>query len=959
MKRALGIFLLLITLTSCGNQVAVRRQEHSLSQKLKTLDGYVFKALNESKEAAVSESLPRGMVIYKYHGDSLVFWAGEFRIFHDGIGGSDSYSRINTHRSSLAALDEDYSYADLGGLQYIAYKSAFPDDITIVAALDVTRNESLEPLESNLQDPIIHIPSRIEAKGEVAIARLRPNAANHGDSRFIRELFSSRIYAGRFLHNPFEFILTNLLIAIALLLCARISKGKILSGVLLVALLAWIHILLLSLIHNSQNLLSAPTVTAFLMLLSFIPFPYLVYTFLSRLVNISKSRLVLALAFVGAVYGTALTETTLPKKEKARAQVWAELLSKDRDLRFEIMLQNLEIDILSDTTISSLMVGGDLTSTIRIQDILKNNHLYRIPSNFDVSYYLTSYGAKADEVIKEFILARGSYTSISRHGCIYYIPSSGGYMHYAALFSFYSPVSKVYSHILLRFDENEISENTGLKSLLATEDGSSLPDFYSYARYSGGKLSSHKGLFAYPVLYSPSISSNAVNGGRFTHYIFNTAPDEIVIISRPAREFFSRALVFIHIFLIILITISILTFKRKEHDFRTRKFSTRIYSLVIISLLLVLITMAVVSVVFVFRSSGATQAKIMSDKITTAQTLFKNRILDASLKDVVQDDAFVAYFNAVSRDTKSDYSLYSPEGKVYLTTQPFVYERRITSTRISSKAYQHIVKNREGYYIEKISGDVSFLYAPITNSSGELTAILLSPFSTAAYSFTRDAFNHAAMVLGMFFLLLSLVVLLSGQIIRSLFKPLIRMGEEMSSGNYNIISYDREDEVSVIVNSYNQMVHEIARSQKLLAQSERDKAWSEMARQVAHEIKNPLTPIKLEIQRLIRLKQRGVEDWDIRFEKACKVVLEHIDILADTANEFSTFAKLYTQENTVFDINAAIEEQVGLFSGREGIEIQYLGMEGCKINGPKPQLIRVLVNERDPWCSGHCCRRQR
>ena len=139
---------------------------------------------------------------------------------------------------------------------------------------------------------------------------------------------------------------------------------------LLVALLAWIHILLLSLIHNSQNLLSAPTVTAFLMLLSFIPFPYLVYTFLSRLVNISKSRLVLALAFAGAVYGTALTETTLPKKEKARAQVWAELLSKDRDLRFEIMLQNLEIDILSDTTISSLMVGGDLTSTIRIQDIL-------------------------------------------------------------------------------------------------------------------------------------------------------------------------------------------------------------------------------------------------------------------------------------------------------------------------------------------------------------------------------------------------------------------------------------------------------------------------------------------------------------------------------------------------------------------------------------------------------------
>jgi nitrogen fixation/metabolism regulation signal transduction histidine kinase len=117
-----------------------------------------------------------------------------------------------------------------------------------------------------------------------------------------------------------------------------------------------------------------------------------------------------------------------------------------------------------------------------------------------------------------------------------------------------------------------------------------------------------------------------------------------------------------------------------------------------------------------------------------------------------------------------------------------------------------------------------------------------------------------------------------------------------------------------------------------------------MARQVAHEIKNPLTPIQLEIQRLIRLKQNNNPKWEEKFDQVTAVVLEHIKILADTANEFSTFAKLYTEEPVQMNLDRVLQDQIMIFDNRENISISYMGLEDAIVMGPKPQLIRVFVN---------------
>jgi len=130
-----------------------------------------------------------------------------------------------------------------------------------------------------------------------------------------------------------------------------------------------------------------------------------------------------------------------------------------------------------------------------------------------------------------------------------------------------------------------------------------------------------------------------------------------------------------------------------------------------------------------------------------------------------------------------------------------------------------------------------------------------------------------------------------------------------------------------------------------LAKSERESAWREMAKQVAHEIKNPLTPMKLSVQQLERATKDQKPDLDQRIERFCKLMVQQIDTLSDIASEFSNFAQMPKAVNELIDLHMVLDSQRELFKSEEvEINIESADQSACVIYADKSQIERMMTN---------------
>ena len=274
----------------------------------------------------------------------------------------------------------------------------------------------------------------------------------------------------------------------------------------------------------------------------------------------------------------------------------------------------------------------------------------------------------------------------------------------------------------------------------------------------------------------------------------------------------------------------------------------------------------------------------------------------------------------------------------------------VLGSRLNETAYYHIMYLSEGNYIQREKYGTRWIYtmyAPVMGADGNILAIFSSPYMERSYDFQLDAATHTISIVIVFFILLLLSLALISYVVDRTFRPISEMSRKMEAGGVDrleFISYDRQDEISSLVQSYNRMVTDLTASTKALAQAERDKAWSEMARNVAHEIKNPLTPMRLQIQRIQRLKANGDPSWQTKFDDMATILLDHIDVLTETANQFSDFAKLYSEEPVEIKLNELLRDEVDMYDTRPGVKFEYLGLPEVTVKGPRPQLVRVFVN---------------
>ena len=672
--------------------------------------------------------------------------------------------------------------------------------------------------------------------------------------------------------------------------------------------------------------------------------------------NMLSRKALIAFAFIAAGYFSIMSSTHGLMKERDRAVVWANRLAVERDLGLELQLRSVEESISGDQLISYLSAVEN--SSGMIMNRITEYYLNRTKQAYNIGVMVFEEGDKTGEAILYNIVNNGE--PIADGSRFVFLSDTYGRNSYAGIFMYYR-LGKGVNRMIIQIEPYSNKEDTGYSRIMGRfrQPGDvNIPSHYSYAKYKGGRISSYKGIFPYPTV-PDSFNSIADSNGEIAvqrhmgdvHFITRIGPDETIVITRPKRNILTYFTSFSYMFFVLLLLTFIFPDRMKmRRPIQNNYFRTRINVILFMSSFLILAGMASVSIAFVYKRNEKNMYNLMSSKVSTVQGLIEDRTRYVQDWNELSNAGFAAVLKDVSVATKSDITLYTPGGKVFRSTSPEVFEKLILGSRIDQDAFFKIKNRNQRFYInrESIAGYKFWtLYAPLLNEQGDIIAIMSLPYTDRNYDFRSEAMFHASLLINLFLILLVVSLLISTRIVNSMFRPLMEMGKKMSNADINTlehIGYDGDDEISSLVQAYNLMVRELKDSTMKLAQAERDKAWSQMARQVAHEIKNPLTPIKLEIQRLIRLKQNNNPKWDEKFDQVAAVILEHIQILSDTANDFSTFAKLYTEEPVLVDLDKTLQEQLMIFDNKENIKFTYIGMEGAYVMAPKPQFIRVLVN---------------
>lgn len=296
---------------------------------------------------------------------------------------------------------------------------------------------------------------------------------------------------------------------------------------------------------------------------------------------------------------------------------------------------------------------------------------------------------------------------------------------------------------------------------------------------------------------------------------------------------------------------------------------------------------------------------------------------------------------------ETDIHLYDRQGELLGTSAPELFQKGLASTLMASAPF--FTGDSVGIYHEQI-GDMRYLagYIPLLDADAEVAGYVAVPLFVSELAMHREVNTFLLQLLPPCIVMLLLSILVSYMLARGLTRPISRLSQKMSHFRLgeedNHIDYAYRDELGELVARYNEMVDQVEQASRQLARSEREGAWRTMARQIAHEINNLLTPIKLNIQQLQRM--RGTDRFDTYFDRTTGSLVAAIDNLSHIATSFSSFAKMPEVEVSRTDVAQRLSSVVTLMrTNTESVPIRYVGPDAGVMAQTDPEQIgQVFTN---------------
>lgn len=503
--------------------------------------------------------------------------------------------------------------------------------------------------------------------------------------------------------------------------------------------------------------------------------------------------------------------------------------------------------------------------------------------------------------------------------------------------------------------EKKASNEMGYPDLLINEQArlkSQKTELDYYGVYQDNNLVLQEGNYEYShtCSFQPNLWYKS-NG--FIHYVIKNKTNNTVWITSIKEQTLSDKLsIPSYLFLfssIALIIILVILRPKKLLSIKGVTISNSLQITMVLIFLISFIVFGSMSIKYFNRLNENTNKDIQFEK---TQSIYYE------LKDYFEEPKHgyeETYYQLVklSNTFLTDINIYDTNGILLNTSRPTIFSQGIISKCINSYALKQLKTSTTPLICEdeRIGNrDYSATYMVITNNNGNDIGYLHIPYIIKQKNLEDKILEFVSAFINIYILWITLALILSILLSNFITRPLRQLQDrlkrvKLDERNEKIL-WTRKDELGDLISTYNSMVDKLDESAKLLLKKEREGAWKEMAKQVAHDIKNPLTPMKLSIQQLQRLQSTDIVKFHERFQELTPALIEQINVLAEIASEFSDYAKDKPAINETTNIGECLKSAVEVFENQDNIKIIYNNPydNNLIVFGDKQQYIRIFNN---------------
>lgn len=658
------------------------------------------------------------------------------------------------------------------------------------------------------------------------------------------------------------------------------------------------------------------------------------------------------------------------RKEKSERELYANQFASEQDIVTEVEYTNCKQKIEEDNVLKMLTTSPVNIGNSDFEDGLERRIFNGYWERYEMNFFLfDKHGnsliagvenhTKVFKDLNEIIQDHGKESEIDPN--IFFISD------YTDQYSYIirqplnaSDTSRTVLYCTLR--SKKIPEEIGFPRLLISSKAQVFESLekYSIAKYHNGRLVNKYGLYNYPSSIKPirtwkGESRHYLDFDGYNHFVLEKSRNDVILLSSKNTTWVEMVTSFSYLFSFygILLLPLLFQFSYTSLFKKTLSLAVKIQLVLIGLVFMALLAFGWGSGIFVRDQYNRYTNDVIREKLASVELELKTKLGEKNHLSISTDGNYMEYLlQKFSRVFVTDINLYDPSGFLMASSRPKVFNMGLLSEQMNPTAfYSFHVRNKSEYVHDENIGELNYAsaYMPFVNNEGKMLGYLNLQHFGQQKDFEFQIQGFLVAIVNVFMLLLAVSIVLAVFISNWLTAPLRLLQENFANirfGKANTrISYDKEDEIGALVKDYNQKLDELEYTAQQLAQSERESAWREMAKQVAHEIKNPLTPMKLSIQQLLRVYDPNDPNSEKKLQKVAGSIIEQIDALTNIANEFSNFAKMPKPDEISLDLVPLLENVIEVFLQEINCEIEFKCTESSiMIHADKDQMVRTFNN---------------